>query len=326
MPGGGNREFGLFGAKATGKQTSEPWAAAQPALKYGLDEAERLYQQGTGFNPYQGNRVAGFGPTTLGAMSGILGYANAPTNLFSNAQNAVGDISSGTNRIQTGNLYSNLYNQSALNPNAGREFLTNVARGDFLGQGSPEWNQFLDYQMGALSDDINRGFSGLGRYGSGAHTATLAREIGQQRNAAMAQQQQQEEARQLAAVNAILQGDQAQFGNQLGALAGMSGVEGQNIANQMAAAGMTPEMWQAGLLPQMTAAGIGGAQDQLSQDQINAAMEAWNEGQMSEWQRLMAMNNIAQATGGQGGTATNFERNTPIRDAIGVITQFLPFL
>ena len=313
------------GDKKVGTTRSEPWKEAQPALKYGLDEAQRLYEEGSGFNPFQGNRVAGFGPTTLGAMSGMLGYANQPTNLFANAKNTVNSTMNGPG-ITTGALYNDLYNQQSSNPNAAREYLTEVARGDYLGQGSPEWQQALDYQMGALSDDINRGFSGMGRYGSGAHAATSAREIGQQRNMALAQQQQQEEARQLAAVNAMMSGDQAQYGNQLGALAGMTGVEGQNIANKLSAAQMAPNVWQAGLMPEMTKAGIGQAEDQLSQNQINAQMEKWNEQQMADWMRLQAMNQTAQGAGGLGQTQNTYEPRTPIRDAVGVITQFLPFL
>ncbi|UNY40286.1 structural protein [Paracoccus phage vB_PmaP_KLEP18-1] len=61
------------GSQSTTQTTrSEPWSAAQPALRDAISAGQALFNQG-GFapNPYQGNRVAGLGQTTQQGMDQI---------------------------------------------------------------------------------------------------------------------------------------------------------------------------------------------------------------------------------------------------------------
>lgn len=66
--------------KTTQTTKMEPWKAAQPGLQLGINDAMSLYQNG-GFaaDPYQGNRVAGFGDVTQQGMNSILNQAAGGT-------------------------------------------------------------------------------------------------------------------------------------------------------------------------------------------------------------------------------------------------------
>ena len=59
------------------KTSTAPWKPQQSKIKYGLSEAQRLYDAG-GPQYYQGDTLAGFTPAEQRAQRGIYGYAMGP--------------------------------------------------------------------------------------------------------------------------------------------------------------------------------------------------------------------------------------------------------
>jgi ribosomal protein L11 len=310
--------MGFFGSKVTSRQT--PWDPAQKSLKLGLKEADRLYKSGSGFNPYEGNRVAGYGADTLGALSDMSSYASGP-NPFGSARNVINSQMTGPG-ITTGAQYGQLANQGVRN-NA-RKYLKDVARGDHIGQGDANFQSALDYQVQQGVDATNRTFGVAGRYGSASHGKGVMQEAGQMRRVAMENQRRADEARQMQAVQLIAQGDQAGYQSKLGALSGQTGVQAQNLQNRYNASMSAADVYQAGLAPAMLKASVGQAKDALSQEQINAQMAKHNEQQMAEWSRLNAQQQIAGQAGGMGGDVR--APKTPIKTAAGMALQTLPFI
>lgn len=345
---------------------SQPWAAAQPALKELLNSGLNLYKTGTGFNPYPDSTVAGFSPETSAALGGIANIAQQGDPLGQAAnQNAQGviqsgglnqgqwnaltgtyDVATGQNAIDTGGQYQGLMDQAG-QPGAVGQNLSGYASGQYVTGGSPQFNAALDYQSGKLADDINRGFSGMGRYGSGAHAGAVGEQVGQFRNNALSSEIAREQGLQLQAAG-MLSGEQNQgFANQLAALGGATGVQGQNIANilgagqgytgavnqgqQLAAqyTGMSPEIYQQLYAPQKMLGQAGSSYDAMNQAQLSDVVNRYNQTQNAPWNRLSALGNIALGAGGLGGTTSGTTTQStpmnPLQIAGGIGSTVLPF-
>jgi hypothetical protein len=152
MPGGGSN-------KTTTTQNSAPWKDAQPALKQGISEAQRLYNSGVGSKVYTGSTVVPWDAKTTQGMNAITDQANA--NLGGN----------GLSGQLQGVINNGGYNAGQL------EALNNtraVANSNFDINSDPGFQQVVDQAR----NTINAGASGAGRYGSGVHQATLANTIG----------------------------------------------------------------------------------------------------------------------------------------------------
>lgn len=89
------------------------------------------------------------------------------------------------------------------NPSAVTDYLTPYASGEYVDGGSPAFLAAQDYQAGRMTDDVNRTFSGLGRYGSGAHTGVLADSIGNFRNQGLANEIARQQGQQMQAAGAM---------------------------------------------------------------------------------------------------------------------------
>jgi hypothetical protein len=124
----------------TSVQTTNPPAYAAPYLAYGSNEAQRLYNQGGGFNYFPENTVAGFSPEQQMAM---------------NLQ---------TNRALSG---------SPLTREA-QDLSLNTLRGDFLSGNNPYFRQAV---LDPITQDVQSYFSRAGRLGSGANQDVLARSL-----------------------------------------------------------------------------------------------------------------------------------------------------
>ncbi|MEL6093361.1 tail fiber domain-containing protein [Bartonella schoenbuchensis] len=185
-------------------QTNAPPAWAQGIFKLGAHDAMNLYNNGSGKEVYQGDRVANLSDQTLGAITG----------LNNTAQN-----------------YNNSYlNGLATGPNAASQNLSNMASGAQIGA-NPYFNEALQNTLNNTANSINSSMSGAGRYGSGAHTGVLANELGGIATQAMSQQYNQDVNNMMAANSLIDQANQNQ-------LAGASNFfQGQGQANMNALAG-----------------------------------------------------------------------------------------
>ncbi len=132
-------------------QSSQPWAPAQGAL---TDILGRAQSYGSDMSMWTPTQSAG----TQGAISNINNFANG-TNY---GQQALETVGGGT--------------QAAYNQGLGT--LSNIANGAFMGP-NPYLDQVNEYTAQNTADAVNRQFSGMGRYGSAAHTGELTRNLGQ---------------------------------------------------------------------------------------------------------------------------------------------------
>lgn len=146
-------------SKTTTSSNSEPWKAAQPALKQGIGAAQDLYNSGTGAQVYTGSTVVPWDAQTLQGQNAITNSATA---------NIGGNGLSGQ--------FQNVINNGGYN--AGQlEALNNtrtVANGNFDINSDPGFQQVVDQAR----NSVNASASGAGRYGSGIHQQTLGNTIG----------------------------------------------------------------------------------------------------------------------------------------------------
>jgi hypothetical protein len=126
--------------KTTSNQVSEPWSEQIPFLKYGMNEASRLYQQ-QGPNYYPGSTVAP----------------------FSAEQNQA--FGMGTQRALGGNQSMKM----------AEGFGRDVMGGKYLN--NPYQDQVFDNIKSQVMPAVNSNFMGSGRYGSGLHGDTMTRAL-----------------------------------------------------------------------------------------------------------------------------------------------------
>ena len=261
--------MGLFsgGSRTTSSSTTVPWKDAQPYLKYGMGAAKKLYTGGTGYRAYPGQMVAPFSRATRNALGGMYRAARGPNPLAAKSSGAVSGILGGA----TNQKYNDLY----------------------AGADNPHWAQAVQNQSDQIYNDVQRGYSGLGRAGSGADTNALVDAIGRYRTGALAEHWD----RNIANQREIL-GDQVQ--GQLGAVAAAPGAYDQRFA------------------PMRIRAQVGNARDQQMQNIINARMSRYQTNQQAPWNRLNAYNMAIGAGNPPGsGTKTESEPTNPLGGILG---------
>jgi hypothetical protein len=146
-------------SKTTTQSNSEPWKAAQPALKQGIGAAQNLYNKGVGAQVYGDSTVVPWDAKTIQGQNAITDSANA--NLGGN----------GLSGQLQGVIDNGGYNAGQL------EALNNtrsVANGSFDINSDPGFQQVADLAR----NSVNAGASGAGRYGSGIHQQTMGNTIG----------------------------------------------------------------------------------------------------------------------------------------------------
>lgn len=305
-----------------------PWKGSEPYIKDALKETQKLYNSGQGFDPYPSSTVIPFSNQTQQAMAGVeglanqgnplaaVGYGNALGTILNGGMTPEGrsalqsnyDTARGKNQISDNGKFDDLYAKAG-------EYLSPYASGEYMDGGSPAWKKMVDFQSGQMADDINRGFSNSGRYGSGAQVNMLGENIGRFRNDALASEIQREQALQMQAANEL-------YNQRMGATAGGIGLQGQNLAN-MTGAGMNfnnaanaglgmaqnataqaPGLYQDMFSPYGQLAGVGAQYEDLATRTMQDNVNRFNAEQQSPWQALMAANALYQGAGQLGGTAS----------------------
>lgn len=239
-------------------QTNSPPAWAQGLFETSAADAQRLYDSGVGGNTYLGSTVAPLSDTTMQGVNrlyqagqnwdtsatrplyGELGAAavsNPAVGALGNVAGGVQDIASGATGIGTEGDYRNIL-QRAGGPSAAETYLTPYARGDYLsGDGNPFYRQRLENELASTAALTNSSMAGAGRYGSGAHTGVLTDRLAAARVGALENDWNRQLDAQFGATGMIDAGRNANIGNMLNAVSGISGVQGQNIGNRLSAAG-----------------------------------------------------------------------------------------
>lgn len=170
--------------------TSEPWSEAQPYMKYGLGQADKLYKSGVGAMPFTGSTVVPYAQQTTNAMDALMAKSDA----------AQGGMIKPFDALQS--------QIDVLNP---------IAKGDF--SNDTTFMNTLGRAQQDASNAVNMGASAAGRYGSAVHQGNVAREVGDLTNRAMLQRQDWAQNNLLnvsnalpAAYNTALQPEQTQMG------------------------------------------------------------------------------------------------------------------
>lgn len=274
-------------------QNKDPWAAAQPFLNEALIGAQGMYRQGVGYNPYTGptqapmqqaltdslNQAYGIAHGNLAGSQGNLAAQGLASNMVQNQGLTPGIQGAISGLGQTGGLYGSVFSNNA-------------------GQANPYLQGVMDAQGRKIADQVNSTMSGAGRYGSGAHTNVLSRNLAEAQLPLLAQDYAQRQQTQLQALQGLGQSQQAQ--------ADLYG-QGLNRAGQYSQ-----------LMPQLEAAQYAAADKGMqlgqyltdrAQNDLNAQINLWNTQQAYPWEQLARFNAIATGAGGLGGSQVSSAPN-----------------
>lgn len=288
-------------------QNSEPWKAAAPYLEGVMQEANGLYRDpsvGPSYFPF--STVANQSGQTTDSLNQIEGLARQGSPLPGQASNALGSMI-GQGGLSTGQQQA----LSGLSGIAGGQqgldadpVLAATARGEYL-NGNPYLDSMLSRGAGDIGNRANAAMSKAGRYGSGAHTDVLSRNLGDYYNQAYGQEWGRARGEQMNAINAQTQ------------------VQNQNLANRMAASGQQLSGYQQGQANLMTGismapgvnasryddskmlAGVGAAKDAYGSAQLQDDIQRWQSNAMAPWERLGMAANLFNGAGGKGVSSTS---------------------
>jgi len=254
------------GASQNNRQTQiqsnapPPWAV--PLYAQGAADLQELYRSGRGGNVYQGTRVANLSDETTKAIEGIGRTAAA----FDNAD------------LQT---------RLGATPQAAQN-LAQLAAGSAIGQNNA-FNSALQNELDRSATLINSRLSGAGRYGSGAHSGVLARELGQVAARARSDQYNRDIDNQLAANAQIDRANQSQLG-----------LVNDSLRQQT-------DAYRAALA-------AGQVRDAQAQSRLDSERQRWLENDDREWERLGRYQALVNGLAGDYGTRSGQSQTTARRN------------
>lgn len=249
------------GGGGTTKQVSEPWSAQKGYLKDIFAESQNLYNSGQlAPDYYGGNTVAPQSGWTQDALQMQADRAMNGDASISTAKGAMDNITSGN--ALAGNTGLNALNQmtEAVNPYS---------------------SALLNDAVGQAGAQIDSGFSGAGRYGSGAHENAKADSIADLNNQFLSHAYDQ----------------QMQAAQQAGQLYN-TGIGQQVVAGQTAQQLANQAYTDAAALSE-----AGGVLDDYQQQLINADIDRYNYDAQKALTALSNYNQLIQ--GNYGGTTTS---------------------
>jgi len=328
MSGGGQNT-------TTTVQNADPWSAAQPYLKQVMGGAQQAYQSGQGFKPFPESTVVPYSEQTQRALQGTEQLASMGNPFAGPAfDQALGQISSGGLSPWQQGALGGAYDVATGAKSIGTEGdlrslafdspLGATASGQYLANGNPYFLNRLNTQSGLLADDINRGFSNAGRYGSAAHVGELGRQVGDFRNAALESDYNRERQAQMAAL-----------GQQSGLIGQVGQVQGANIANQVGAGqsiadigntaanqalqwtAMSPSIYQSQFAPMQQLAGVGSAYEDQAARELQDRMTRFQMGQQEPWAALANYSGLLSGAGTLGGQTTQTTQAPGTSPAVG---------
>jgi hypothetical protein len=182
----------------TTTSNSAPWAGAIPGLNTAMSGAVSEYNKGMP-QYYQGSTVAGMNGQQMAGLNGVQSGAGMAGQLANQGTQALTGIING--RTNTDTLQGFTSGQP------------NPYLGDLYSQGSRQ-----------IADDVNAQFSKAGRYGSGAQTNVLSRNLGDMWTNMASGAYENDRSRALSAANSIAgysAGDRALNLNAANSLGGM---------------------------------------------------------------------------------------------------------
>lgn len=164
------------GSTQTTVQKSDPWSAAQPALKNILGQAQSLYNQGGSYYPF--STVVPFSQQTIQGLQNIQDRAGQPNPIVGQSQSALSSLLSGNSNLQA------------------------TANGDFLNN-NPYLSGMFNAAKGDVIDAVNSQFSQANRTGSPAQYDYLTKQLGNLASNIYGQNYAQERQNQLSAASTL---------------------------------------------------------------------------------------------------------------------------
>lgn len=274
----------LFGGGGDNKTTtttnSAPWSAAQPALKLGLNQAQKLFKADpTGQkNVYGGSTVVPWSWQTQQGMD--LVQNNARANMGNRGTTA---------------QYQDIINQGGFN-DAQRAALGNTqatANSAFDINSNPAFQDVLRQAQTGARDAVNMSAGGAGRYGGAIHQGNLASEVGDLTSRMVGSEYQNWQNRKDAANANLFNMGQTGIGN-LG-----TAYSGLNAPAQ--------DLFQ-----------VGAMKEDLATRQMNDKLRIFNEKNQAPWDQIGRLNAIGSGAGQMGGTQTQSQPGqNPFLTALG---------
>ena len=274
--------------KQTTSSSSEPWAAAQPALKQGLTDAQALYKSGTAFQPFQGSTVVPYSQQSTQAMNNITNRAGLGQGALDyNTNQVIQNMThNGLNGIQQGVV--------------GR--LTGQATKAFNPNDNPGFQSVLKQATDSAGQAVDMGASAAGRYGSGVHQGNVAREVGNVAGQLTSNEYGDYKNRRDAANTSLFNAGQQQQQNIWGNTDALSNA------------------YRAQQAPSQDLLGVGQMNEDLAGRTLNDQLRIW-QGQQNapksalEW--LSAIGTGAGSLGGTQGTSAQGPSANPFGQAAG---------
>lgn len=273
----------------TTTQNTAPWGAAQPALKTGLNQAEKLFKADpTGQKSvYTGSTVVPWSSQTNQGMNLVQNAANA------NAGGA--GVSGQFQDIINQGGFSDAQNIALGNTRA-------TANSTFDVNANPAFQQVLQQAQGAARDSVNLSAGGAGRYGSGVHQGNLANEVGDLTARMVGSEYQNWQNRRDSANSNLFNMGQQGIGNLGTAYQGLS-------------------------LPSQDLMQVGAMNEDLATRQMNDKLRVFNDKNNAPWSQLGRLNAIASGAGTMGGSTTTAQPGqNPFLTALGYGTTGLGLL
>jgi hypothetical protein len=296
---------------------NDPWSPAQPYIKEGYSEAQRLYELGPQkYSPW--SQVAEFDPQQLAAMNGMRDYINS-----AGTQSQL----AGANSVVS-NLLAGGDNQQA---NLGKQYEGTLA--GYLGNNTQadtadSLNRFM-YQTTtdpSLTANVNNAVSqaagafdpaALGiqtKFGVGANVLKGLNDTNRQNtiNSMMSEGWNEQEGRRQAAINTA----NAMRGNQAGTIADLI-AQGDAYSQNAQALGLQyqPQLAQMPLQYLNVLGDLGSKQQAQNQAQLNDATNRWNFDQNAGYDALVKYRNMINPNSAWGTTNETTSGTTALAGA-----------
>lgn len=278
---------------STSKSTTDnnPPSWAKDAFSLSGSEAPALYKAGVGGNVFPGQAVSPLSGTT---MQGVNQLARAGAN---------------TNTAQTRPLLQGIGGASVL-PSYSEANLGDMASGKYLKDGNPYFDAALQGQLDSTASQVQSQFSGAGRYGSGANTDVLTKDLGSIRSGALRDQFNADTSNMLTANGQMDSSRNAGLDRALQATSAMGAMDQNQFQNKITGAGATLQ--------------AGGLLDAQSQKQLSDLVDQWTQTDNSGWNRLGLLEQAASGAAGPYGVQNSRTSSSNPLAAIGAGVSAIP--
>ena len=311
--GGGSSSRSQPTTTTTTVQNNEPADWAKPVLKELGEDTLSSYRAGEfDVQPFQGNTVVPYSSQTLQGMEQLEQLGLAGSNSINLANQQVegilgqGGLSADQN-AQIGNMARVAGGGYRPEQMAGITGLMETASGANIGN-NPHLQGVLDRGTTQISRAVNDSMGSAGRYGSGAHQATLGDSVGDFTRDVLMQDYTDGMNRQVAAQGQLVGAGQAQDSLATSAAGNAFNALNTGTRNVFQASSMAPQMYAAQGLPAEFLMDVGAMNEDLAAREMDREISRFNAEQMAPYNELQRLNALASGAIQTGGTLTDTTR------------------